>query len=112
MAPTRRLAIAVEALVFVSLSCFAGCRVGPPDIQPQAPNVASLDPQNWYIFYSGGEPLHPLADPTGVGAWLFPFPSGDGHVNYIQTPFNATMPLHNVALTFRVESNAAQYIVL
>src|SRR5215831_10461777 len=101
----------IRALVLVSLACL-GCRVGPPDIQPQAPNVASLDPQNWYIFYSGGEPLHPVADPTGVGAWLFPFPSGDGHVNYIQTPFNATTTLSKITITFKVESNAPQYKVL
>ena len=72
----------------------------------------SLAPQNWYIYYSAGMPLNPTAD--GAGAWSFEFPSSEagGHVNYVQTPFNATTTLHNVRVTFRVESSAAQYAVL
>jgi hypothetical protein len=84
----------------------------PPNIPPQQPNVASLDPQNWYIFYSAGMPLHP--PPDAEGAWSFEFPSATtgGHVNYVQTPFNVTMTPHTMSMTFKVESNAAQYVVL
>jgi len=70
--------------------------------------VVSLDARNWYIFYSAAMPSHPSADLNG--GWSFSFPSG-GHVNYVQTPFNATTILHNVSTTFRVESNAPQYVV-
>ncbi|MGB8062143.1 MAG: hypothetical protein WCF26_09630 [Candidatus Sulfotelmatobacter sp.] len=33
-------------------------------------------------------------------------------MNYVQTPFNATTPLHNVSMTFKVESVTPQYEVL
>jgi hypothetical protein len=88
------------------LSCSLGCSITPPpNIRPQAPNVVSLAPENWYIFYSAGMPLHPLAG-TGA-AWWFGFPNSDtgGHVNYVQTPFNATATPVNVSITFRVESS-------
>jgi len=35
-----------------------------PNIPPKKPNVASLDPQDWYIFYSDDMPFHPSADST------------------------------------------------
>lgn len=84
----------------------------PPNIQPQAANVVSLAPQNWYIYYSAGVPPNPSADIEG--AWSFEFPSSGtgGHVNYVQTPFNATTTLHAVSITFKVESDAPQYEVL
>jgi hypothetical protein len=95
---------------FVSLSCL-GCAQGPPNIQPPEANIASLDARDWYIYYSADMPSHPSADPAG--AWSFAFPSAaGGHVNYVQTPFNATTTLHNVTLTFRIESNAPQYKVI
>jgi hypothetical protein len=83
----------------------------PPNILPQEPNVVSLAPQNWYLFYSVGVPPNPSLD--GEGAWSFEFPSSGtgGHLNYIQTPFNATTTLHNLIVTFRVESSAPQYEV-
>lgn len=83
-----------------------------PNIPPEAPNVVSLDPQNWYIYYSAEMPPHPSTDPEG--AWSFEFPSSEtsGHVNYVQTPFNATTTLHNVSITFKVESVAPQYVVV
>jgi hypothetical protein len=84
----------------------------PPNIRPQEANVVSLDPENWYIYYSPGVPPHPSADIEG--AWSFDFPSSGagGHVNYVQTPFNATTPLHNVSITFRIESSTPQFKVL
>jgi hypothetical protein len=99
-------------LTLVSLSGLPGCGIvsPPPNIKPREANVASLVPQDWYIYYSGGMPFHPSADPGG--AWSFDFPGGDGHVNYVQTPFNATTILHNVTITFRIESSAPQYKVI
>ena len=76
----------------VLLSCLIGCAgysdVGPPSVTPRAPNVISLDPQDWYILYSAGMPRHPSDD--SEGAWSFEFPNAGGHVNYLQTPFNST----------------------
>jgi hypothetical protein len=96
------------------LAVLTGCGYtgGPPNIRSQEPNVVSLDPQNWYIFYSAGMPPHPSTD--SEGAWSLEFPSSEtgGHVNYVQTPFNATMTLHSVSITFRVESDSAQYVVV
>jgi uncharacterized protein YndB with AHSA1/START domain len=99
-------------IALVLLSCLMGCGlVTPPlNIPPQEPNVVSLDPGNWYIYYSSGMPAHPSADTEG--AWSFEFPGDGGHVNYVQTPFNATMTPHRMSMTFKVESNAPQYEVL
>jgi hypothetical protein len=57
-------------------------------------------------------PLHPSPDVDG--AWSFQFPSSEsgGHVNYVQTPFNAATTPQSLTVTFRVESNAPQYEVL
>lgn len=93
-----------------SLSWLGGCVVGPPDVPPKQPNVASLAPQDWYIFHSDDMPIHPFADSTG--AWSFTIPKPDGHVNYIQTPFNATEVLHNVTITFKIESDSPKYVVV
>lgn len=35
-----------------------------------------------------------------------------GHVNYVQTPFQTTETPQNVTITFKVESNAPQYVVV
>jgi len=102
----------IQGLLLGLTTCVAGCGIQPPpSIRPGEANVASLDPQNWYIFYSSGVPLHPSADPTG--AWSFEFPSTGtgGHVNYIQTPFNVTAIPDSVTITFRIENNRAQYAV-
>ena len=104
--------------MLASLSFLTGCGflakgvTPPPNIPPQEPNVVSLDPQNWYIYYSDGVPLHPSADAGGT--WSFEFPSSQtgGHAGYIQTPFNVTATPHNVSITFRVESSAPQYAVI
>jgi hypothetical protein len=93
----------------VSMSYLGGCSQLPP-IPPKQPNVASLDPQDWYIFHSSFTPPHPSADPNG--AWSLSIPNLPGHVNYIQTPFNTTIVLHNVTITFKIESDAPQYIVM
>jgi len=109
------LALAVHGLAICLLISSMGCgftgSTGPPNIPPEEPNVVSLDPANWYIFYSAGMPPHPSADPAG--AWSFDFPSSEagGHVNYVETPFNATTTLHNVTVIFEVENDAAQYVV-
>jgi hypothetical protein len=97
-------------IALVSVSWLGGCVAGPPDISAKQPNVASLDPHDWYIFYSADVPSHPSADPTG--AWSLSIPNLPGHVNYVQTPFNATVVLHNVTITFRIESTAPQYLVM
>jgi hypothetical protein len=103
----------INAAVLALLSCLVGCAfAGPPNIPPQTANAVSLNSQDWYIYYSAGLPPHPSADIKG--AWSFDFPSSvtGGHVNYVQTPFNATTTPHNVSVTFRVESSAPQYEVL
>jgi hypothetical protein len=85
----------------------------PPNVSPAQPNTVSLNPQDWYIFYSAGMPHHP--SPNAHGAWSFPFPTGGqaaGEVNYVQTPFNATIIPHSVHLSFRVDSASPQYAVI
>jgi hypothetical protein len=113
----------VTAVTLAILICLPGCfgfsngngifpydaLFPPPNIAPAQPNVVSLNPQDWYIFYSAGMPDHPSSNVQGV--WSFPFPTA-GHVNYIQTPFNATTVPHSVHLTFRVDGDAPQYKVI
>src|ERR1700675_4338032 len=99
----------INPVALVSLSCLIGCGFSaPPNISPQEPNAVSLAAQNWYIYYSAGVPTNPSSD--SEGAWSFEVPNAQtgGHVNYVQTPFNATTTLHNVSVTFRVESSAPQ----
>jgi hypothetical protein len=98
-------ALLVGFLAISIAMCLIGCRSqaskkaaatdespteDPPDVKPESPNVVSLDPQDWYILYSAQMPSHPSSD--SEGAWSFEFPSSQdgGHVNYEQTPFNAT----------------------
>ena len=108
----RKLVGSVTAITLAILLCLPGCAghtygiAPPPDIPPRQPNVVSLDPQDWYIFYSAGMAPHPFANVEG--AWSFPFPT-TGHVNYIQTPFIAATALQSVHITFRVDSDAPQY---
>jgi hypothetical protein len=109
----KSVSIIYTALTLVSLSCLTGCAISPPpNVRPEEVNVASLDPQNWYIYYSAEMSSHPSADPKG--AWSFEFPSSEvgGHVNYVQTPFNATTTLHNVTAIFRIESDTPRYKVM
>lgn len=102
------LACAIASLALAASCGYAGS--GPPQDPPADPNVVSLNPQDWKILYGAGTPSNPSADPEG--AWAFEFPTGGGSVNYVQVPFQATMALHMVTITFKVESNAAQYTVL
>lgn len=106
--------IAINSLILPLLSCLMACGfIGSSgDIAPQEADVVSLDPQNWYIYHSGGMPLHPSTDTEG--AWSFVFPSWEtgGHVNYVQTPFNATTTPSTVTITFRIDSESPQYVVL
>lgn len=109
-----------SAFVFVGLALTSGCGFtgsGPnlPKDPPQVPDVVSLNPQDWYILYSSGVGPHPSNDPEG--AWSFDFPLWDsaketgGHVNYVQTPFEATQTPSYVTVTFKVESTAPHYTV-
>lgn len=100
----------VPIIALASLSvCLTGCFELPP-WPPKQPNIGSLDPQDWYIFHSDDMPTHPSAH--SMGAWSFTIPRPDGHVNYIQTPFNATEVLHNVTITFEIESDTPKYSVV
>jgi hypothetical protein len=96
--------------VALTLLALTGCGIqGPPNIPPPEANVVSLDPKNWYIFYSSAMPLHPSSDIQGAWSIEFPASKTGGHLNYVQTPFNATTTLQNVTVTFRVVSDASQY---
>ena len=108
----------VMAVMLAILICLPGCFDSvfpyddifpPPDIRPSQPNVVSVNPQDWYIFYSARMPHHP--SPNVQGAWSFAFPTA-GQVHYIQTPFNAATVPHSVHVTFRVDSAGAQYEVI
>jgi hypothetical protein len=97
--------------MLISLIHLAGCGISPPpDVKPRQANVVSLDPHDWYIFYSGGMSSHPTADPAG--AWSFEFPDADGHVNYIQTPFRTIATPTSIRLVFKIESDLAEYNVI
>ena len=107
----RRFSNGIRIFTLISLNYFAGCGISPPpNVKPQEANIVSLNSQDWHIFYSAGMPSHPSADPAG--AWSFKFPDGDGHVNYIQTPFRVTETPHSIRITFKVESDSAQYKVI
>lgn len=101
----------INPIALMLLSCFMGCGISSNG-RPQEANAVSLDPQKWDIYYSAGMPPHPTPDTDG--AWSFEFPTSQtgGHVNYVQTPFNTTTLLHNVSISFRVESSTPQYTVL
>lgn len=120
-----RLTFTLLALASLTLttSCgYAGASTPPADPAdvPQNPNVVSLNPKNWDILYSLGMPSNPATDPSG--AWSFAFPDvattstgvapGYGSVNYVASPFKATIPLHMVTITFEVESTNPVYYVL
>ena len=111
MARRRKLANAIAALALTALSFLEGCGEisPPPDIHPEQPDVVSLDPRNWYIFYSSAMPHHPSADPSGAWSFAFPPSEAGGHVNYVQTPFNTTGMANAVTITFRIESEAPEY---
>jgi len=108
----------VRWLILWALGCLVGCGyfggpTGPPsNIRAQEPNVVSLDPQNWYIYYSSGMPPHPSLDAEGTWSFEFPNTSDGGHVNYVQTPFSTTSTPTEMAVTFKVEATAAQYVVI
>jgi hypothetical protein len=98
-------------LAIFLLICLIACGTTVPDIQPQEPNLVSLNPKDWYILNSGGMPLHP--SPDSDGAWSFEFPSAQvGYVGYVQTPFIATKTLQSVSITFTVENDDADYEVM
>lgn len=109
-------AIPALALLAAAAGCaLVGSQVDPPpDPKALQPNVVSLDPQQWYILYSGGMPAHPSADPEG--AWSFEFPMAPdptcqaapcGHLNYVETPFNNTGDPESITVSFEVQSDNA-----
>jgi hypothetical protein len=106
------LKITLIALAFLTLTGCGPALTAPPNISPQVANEISLDPQNWYIYYSAEMPPNPYADSDGAWSFTFPYSQSGGHVNYVQTPFRATTTMHNVNVTFKVESSAPQYVVL
>ncbi len=109
----RWLCIKKGPIALVLLSCLAGCGIQPPpDIPPLEANVVSPNPQDWYIYYSSEMPSQPSADIAGLWSFEFPESKSGGHVNYVQTPFNATTTLHTVNVTFRVESESPEYKVI
>ncbi len=114
---SSRLCMTTYALLLALL--LAGCAgdavIGDspaPSADPPQLNMVSLQPGDWDILYSSGVGSHPSSDPDG--AWSFNFPSyqAGGHVNYVETPFTATVPLHSVSVVFEVESDAPQYVVI
>jgi hypothetical protein len=117
------LASTLAGLVLTTGCGYAGSAASsdPPDT-PSHLNVVSLNPQDWDILYSLGMPSHPSADPAGAWSFSFPmlppspnnsqsFPPGTGAVGYVMVPFEATIPLHEVTITFEVENSNAQYYV-
>jgi hypothetical protein len=89
-----------------------GYNDGPPGSKPLQQNIVSLDPQQWYVLYSAGLSSHPSTDPNGAWSFEFPKASSGGHVNYLETPFQANVTLHNITAAFRVISNDPQYFVV
>jgi hypothetical protein len=101
--------------IFVVLSVTGCGAVGgiapPPDLKPAQPNVVSLAAQDWYVYYSNGVPPHPSAASEVAWALDLPATANDGHVNYIQTPFNLTEPAHSMVVTFEIKSTNPEYHV-
>lgn len=110
----RCLGCLCTTFVLTGLVLTVGCGYSgsnPYGDPPPEPNVISLNPQEWNILYSPDMPLHPAPDPEG--AWSFEFPLRvDGSVHYVAVPFKGTIPLHEVTITFKVESKSAQYAVM
>lgn len=109
---TWHLAAAVVLLSF----CFGGCGwyggSSLPNVSPEQPNVVSLNPKDWYVLYSAGVFPHPIADPLGEWSIDIPSSQSNGHLNYVETPFNATVPVHSISVVFEVESTSPQYVVV
>jgi len=117
--PARTKSTKVSIAILASVIGFTACYppgqapILPPGAEPAAEaNVVQLTPGDWSIKYSSGMPANPSADPGA--AWSFKLPSSEsaGHVNYVQSPFNETIQMHSVSLTFRIESDDPTYNVL
>ena len=82
----------------------------PPEIPAIRANVVSLATDQWFVYYSNGVPPHPSRFGDG---WTLDLPrsADDGHVNYVQTPFNATTLMHYVSVTFKIDSASPEYHV-
>jgi len=106
--------LVVSSLAYLAGSGCAGPHPlgGPPNIQPQEPNVVSLDPQNWYIFYSAGMPNHPSSESNAAWSFEFPMSQTGGHVNYVQTPFRATSIPNSVTIKFRIQRITPEQFVI
>lgn len=99
------------SLALVIALLLTGCAgYGTFHVNPKQPNVVSLDPQDWYTLYTNGAPLHPT--PDLVGAWSLKIPNSPGHLNYVETPFNATVPLHSITVVFEIASSSPEYVVV
>jgi hypothetical protein len=121
---SRLLAIIVLAAVASTTGCaFVGSQQDPLDptsYPPDEINTISLNPQNWFWASAYGMPPHPALD--SEGAWSFNFEMAPasiaqvrtgvyGAAGYLVVPFQATIPLHQVTITFEVESKDPQYVV-
>lgn len=111
--------------LFSALALTAGCAapaatsansVQPAADPPVAPDVVSLNPQDWNIIYSDGTPPHPVSDPQG--AWAIQLPAtgtvggNPAHLGYVESPFTATTTPHAATVVFQVDATAAQYQLL
>lgn len=90
-------------VVWAALLLFPGCSA----VRSSAPDVLSLQPQDWDIHYSPGMPAHP--SPAADGAWFFDFPVDPGSVHYVSVPYNQSVQHKSVSLTFRVTTSEAPF---
>lgn len=90
-------------VLLVALLLFPGCSA----VRSSAPDVLSVQAQDWDIHYSPGMPAHP--SPAADGAWFFDFPVDPGSVHYVSVPYNQSVQHQSVSLTFRVTSRGAPF---
>jgi hypothetical protein len=95
--------------LLVVLFGLSGCGANPSFKSPAEVNAVESNPQDWYLLYGSGTPVHPEALPAG--AWSFDFPGTDGSVHYIEVPYAATEDLigRTLTMTFQVVSRGAIY---
>jgi hypothetical protein len=90
-------------LFWVALLMFPGCSA----VRSSAPDVLSLQAQDWDIQYSPGMPAHP--SPAADGAWFFDFPADPGSVHYVSVPYNQSAAHRSVSITFRITTTGAPF---
>jgi hypothetical protein len=86
----------------------SGCGANPSFLPPAIANSVDLSPQDWYLLYGSGTPVHP--EPLEGGAWSFDFPT-DGSIHYVEVPYRATEALtgKTLTMTFQVIASDAEY---